>query len=185
MEEVKQFLETIFTKEQEAYYLEYFKDKIEAYNEAAKEINAFGKDYYDEANKLNIPFNIIAYSKSPWPDRFYEKAKNKPVPSKRHLYKISEYNNETYGNVWACYTSVPKPITKTVKSMSSCLIVSKIGDNYKIIAEFITDPDTHKWRFVGGDRNIDYYKLGKPTAIERLMSPEIDEWSIEEYNKDR
>jgi hypothetical protein len=36
-----------------------------------------------------------------------------------------------------------------------------------------------------GDRDINYYKLGKPVAVERLLSPENDEWSIEEYLKDR
>jgi hypothetical protein len=107
-----------------------------------------------------------------------------PVYS-RHLYKISEYSYSKYGAIWACYTSVSDPEPGLTKLLSNLFILACISEQPKIIAQLKIDPDTYKWRFVGGDRDIDYYELGDPIAVERLLSPENDKWSIEEYLKDK
>jgi hypothetical protein len=112
--------------------------------------------------------------------------RNKDIaPRPRHFYKIGEYAYPKYGKIWACYTSVANPISGPVKLLSTLYMIAYIEEQLKIIAQFKVDHDTYKWRFVGGDRDIKYYKLGKPVAVERLLSPEDDEWSIEEYLKDK
>lgn len=181
MEEIIKFLEHFFSVESIAH-TEYRKiDNVENYLNSLKELNLLTiNDKVDSEIGFGLSSMFKQHSKV-----FLDNMDLLPQIRKRHLYKISEYNHPTYGKVWACYVSVANPIAKKTKSIFSCFIVAEVDNELKIIAQFIVDPDTYKWRFGGGDRNIEYYKLGKPVAIERLMSPENDEWSVEEYNKDR
>lgn len=48
------------------------------------------------------------------------------------------------------------------------------------------EPDTRKWKFYGGDEDnsLRLHNLGKPVKVERYLEP-TDEWSLEEYLKDK
>ncbi|MFP9113677.1 hypothetical protein ACLI1A_07025 [Flavobacterium sp. RHBU_3] len=181
MEEIIKFLEHFFSVESIAH-TEYRKiDNVENYLNSLKELNLLTiNDKVDSEIGFGLSSMFKQHSKV-----FLDNMDLLPQICKRHLYKISEYNHPTYGKVWACYVSVANPVTVKVKSISSCLFISKIDDNLKIVALFNIDRNTNKWALRGGVENIEYYKLGKPVAIERLMSPENDEWSVEEYSKDR
>jgi hypothetical protein len=178
MEEIKNFLTELIKKEKDAVYYQGYKEKLGDYNKVVKELNLFVSDL--------MPPLMREHDSPPFSERYYKEVVEFEEPvNTRHLYKISEYNNEEYGKIWACYVSVANPIEGITKLLSNCFIVVKIDEDYKIVAKFVPDMDTDKWRHVGGNESINYYKLGKPIAIERIMSPENDKWSIEEYLKDR
>lgn len=103
----------------------------------------------------------------------------------RHLFKISEYNNVKYNTVWACYASIPNP-SLTTKNITNCFLVAEIEENLKIIAKMGIDPDTRTWKFYGGDedKSLRIHNLDKPVKVERYLEP-TDEWSLEEYFKDK
>jgi hypothetical protein len=176
MEEVKQFISHFIEteKKQEEALL---KKDIDLHNNLAELIIEMSEHEIVLTKKRQLPLSSSMER--------YIAGNHGFAVSARLLYKISEYKHEAYGTLWACYVSVANPIIAEVKSISSALFVAVINGDLKIIALFNIDRNTDKWTFRGGDRTIQYYKLGKPTAIERLMSPEVDEWSIEEYNKNR
>lgn len=175
MEEVKQFLENLFTLEQEARHLSHIKEKIDEYNEIAMEIKSY---MIDVTVGLGVPV-----ARFPKPDFWYEGEFTYPKP--RNLFKITEYENPEYGKLWACYVSVANSITDEVKSIANCFIVAKIEDELKMISLFFYDDmDDFMWKLGGGIR-LNYYELGKVVEVERLLSPLKDERSLEEYMLDR
>jgi hypothetical protein len=176
MEEIKTFLKALFSIEADALYLEKFKEKLQEYNTLAKKANCYTIAPIALLQEMDFP---------PYSDKFYEKSATAVKPIPRHIYKISLYGHPSHEKIWACYVSGPKPIVGATKSLTTCFIISEIDGQLKIIAEFKIDPDTANWKFVGGDRDIDYNDFGSPVNIERLLSPENNEESITEYLKDR
>ncbi|MFC3158690.1 hypothetical protein SAMN05443633_12057 [Chryseobacterium arachidis] len=175
MKEIKELLDFLFKKEQEAIYLGEKKGEFDNYNKLAKEIKSYMKD-------VTVGFGLPILT-SPKPDIFYEDEPANPVS--RHLFKVSEYNNEKYSTVWTCYVSIPNP-SATTKKITNCFLVAKIEDNLKVIAKMGVEPDTRKWKFYGGDEDesLRLHNLGKPVKVERYLEP-TDEWSLEEYLKDK
>ncbi|SIS59993.1 hypothetical protein SAMN05421786_101417 [Chryseobacterium ureilyticum] len=176
IKEVKKLLEFLFKKETQAINAKHYKEKFDEYNSLAAEIKSYMNDI---TVGLGLPIHRRLKD-----DEYYEDFKNAPYPMARDLYKISEYNHAAYGKLWACYVSGANPIQNKAKLIFDCFIISKVDEDLKIIADFIPDPDTSKWIFVGGDRSIKYYELGEPVAIERYLEP-TEEWSLEEYLKDK
>lgn len=184
MEKIREFLIELFEKEQKAIFLEYSKDKIEEYNIFIEEkINIYFKNPYDKDLDKIIPFNLIGKLHNPASDRFYKSKENAPYPTPRHLYKISHYQNGTYGDLWACYVSIANPYNN-ITGIDDCFIVTEIDGELKIVAKFGPDIDQPKWKFYGGDRELKMNKLGKLLSIERIMEPIDDSWSMEQYIKD-
>jgi len=175
MEKIKEFLEFLFKKEQEAVNYGYFRDKIEEYNKVSLEIKSYMND---EPVGFGLPQRY-----EPKSDRYYKAKENAPYPTPRHLYKISHYKNKDYGDLWACYVSIVNSYMNT-KRINDCFIVAEINGELKIVAKFGPDIDQPKWKFYGGDRELKINKLGKLLSIERIMEPIDDAWSIEQYNKD-
>jgi hypothetical protein len=103
----------------------------------------------------------------------------------RYLFKISEYNNEKYGTVWACYVSFSNP-SESLKKIKECFLVALINEKLKIVSDFIVSSDAKEWRHVDGDedKSLRLHNLGKPIKVERYLEP-TDEWSLEEYLKDK
>lgn len=175
MEKIKEFLNLLFKKEQEAINFSFFKDKLSEYNEVSFEIKSYMND---ETVGFGLPQKTQLNS-----DRFYKTKENAPYPNPRQLYKISHYQNEKYGDLWVCYVSIANPYNN-ITGMDDCFIVAEIKGKLKIIAKFIKDSDTKKWIHVGGDENLKLYNIGKLQEIERIMEPKDDIWSMEQYNKD-
>lgn len=185
MEKIKTFIDVVFEKEQIAVYLQRDKDEIEKYNEfVEKELNIYCKDQYDSEGK-KVEFNIKGKIISPFSDRFYEQSKKSSYPVQRYLFKISEYIHEKYGVVWACYVSFSNP-SESIKKIAECFLVASINEELKIVSDFIVSSDAKEWKHVGGDedKSLRLHNLGKPVKVERYLEP-TDEWSLEEYLKDK
>ncbi|WP_445432793.1 hypothetical protein [Chryseobacterium indoltheticum] len=177
MERIKEFFRSLFEKEKEAIYYSGYKEKLDEYNSLVKELN---KNVVNE-----MPPLMRLHETPPYSERFYKEIKEFDEPiTPRHLYKITHYQNGTYGDLWACFVSVDNPGIGQTKILHSCFIVTLIDDDLKIVAQFNPDRDTGKWAFVGGDRELKMYKLGKLLSIERYLEPVNDDWGIEQYNKD-
>src|ERR1044072_1838601 len=97
MNEVIDFLEGLFGKEREALYARHKKEMFDEYNSLAAAIIS---EMYNITVSLGLPVED-----TPEPDSYYANYINEPFPTKRIIYKISQYNNEKYGVVWACYVS--------------------------------------------------------------------------------
>ncbi|KFF23270.1 hypothetical protein [Chryseobacterium vrystaatense] len=175
MKAVKELLDFLFKKEQETIYLGGKKGQFDNYNQLAEEIKSY-------MNDITVGFGLPTLI-NPKPDIFYED--NPSYPASRHLFKISEYTHEKYHTVWASYVSIPNPGTGT-KKLTNCFLVAEIERNLKIIAKMGIAPDTRQWKFYGGDedKSLRLHNLGTPVKIERYVEP-TDEWSLEEYFKDK
>ncbi|WEK71304.1 MAG: hypothetical protein P0Y62_07020 [Candidatus Chryseobacterium colombiense] len=103
----------------------------------------------------------------------------------RYLFKISEYTHEKYGTVWACYVSFFNP-DESMKKIKECFLIASINEELKIVSDFIVSSDAKEWRHVDGDedKSLRLHNLGKPVKVERYLEP-TDEWSLEEYLKDK
>lgn len=175
MDKIKDFLEFLFRKEQEAIFLGEKKEEFNNYNQLAQEIKSY-------MNDITVGFGLPILT-SPKPDLFYED--NPSYPNPRHVYKISEYTHERYGAFWACYVSIAKPNLE-IKVISKCFLVASINEELKIVSNFTVSSDTKEWRYAGGDedKNLRLHNLGKPVKVERYLKPSED-WSLQEYLKDR
>lgn len=175
MKEIKELLDFLFKKEQEAIYLGEKKEEFDNYNQLAKEIKSY-------MNDVTVGFGLPIL-KNPKPDIFYD---DDPLyPISRHLFKISEYISKKYGTVWACYVSFSKP-DESLKKIKECFLVASINEELKIVSDFIVSSDAKEWRYVGGDedKSLRLHNLGTPVKVERYLEP-TDEWSLEEYLKDK
>lgn len=185
MEKVKEFLEFLLKNEQEAIFLEYFRDKIEEYNEFIEEnLNSYCEQPYDKSLGEFIPFKIRGKICSPASDRFYKVKENATYPIARYLFKISQYEHDRYGHIWICYVSNTNP-SKIIKSLTDCFLVAEIEGDLKIIAKMGIDPNVNKWTFYGGDedKSLRLHNLGTPVKIERYVEPLDDETGLKEYLK--
>jgi|GEM_PF-4813868 len=173
MKKVQDFLDGLLEKEQKAIDAGNYKKKFAEYNSYAKEIKSH---MYDSTVGLGLPV-----LQQPKPDFFYEDA---PYPRKRYLYKVSKYKHHKYSELWSCYMSVANPGEGKTKLLSLAFIAAVVEENLKIVAQFAPDYDTKIWEFRGGDSELDFYNLGELVSVNRIMSPENDDWSVQEYMKE-
>lgn len=162
-------------------FIDYEKKAEEAYRKGDIEShNAFANKVTELAGLVLLGEIKLPLSESD--ERKIERKKDFPVAA-RHLYKISEYKNETFGKIWIAYVSVANPVVGITKLLSHYFAIAYVTGQLKIIARFAIDPDTYKWRFTKGERNIILNKKNF-VAAERYTSPTNEDWSIEEYLKD-
>lgn len=175
MEEIVIFLDSIFDLEKTAIELGQVKSSFDDYNKMALEL------------KSHLVDNSIAFGpavlRRPKPDRIYQR--DWPPVNRRILLKISEYENQDLGLIWACYSTNENPQSvPSVIRLSNCILISHINGSLKVVGLFFKDFMTEDWRF-GGGKLESFNELGTLLGIQRLTSPIGDVWSIEEYNADR
>lgn len=180
MEKIKKFIFDLVQAEQNAHAEYRKRDNMSGYNDAFDYLMSFTHDVSDDAPAIG--FGVGRMSKS-HDEVFFEELFLMLEIRPRHLYKISHYKNSKYGDLWACYVSVPNSYMNT-KRINDCYIVAEINGELKIVAKFGPDIDQPKWKFYGGDRELKMNKLGKLLFIERIMEPVDDAWSMKQYNKD-
>lgn len=170
MDEIISFLKQLFELEKKALNAGNFKDRHEEYNKYANQIKQL-------MNEITVGLGVPVLDKEK-PDFFYDEEE---VSKVRHIYKITHYENDKYGELWSCYVSKSAPY-KEIKTIGNCYVVANIDGELKMVSEYIEYEDTKRWRRVGGDEDLsDLYNLGKIISIERLLAPEDDEWSMEQY----
>lgn len=181
MEKIKSFLDTLI-KAEETAHTEYRKeDNIEVYNKSVDYLDSFTHLVSEDLSEIS--FNLHKMDQ-PHDEDFWEELPLLEEISSRTIYKISHYQNATYGHLWACFLSIANAYME-VQRIHECFIVAPINGELKTIAQFGNDIDQSKnWKFYGGDRNLKMYDLGKLIEIVRYTEPKDDAWSMEQYNKD-
>ncbi len=177
MEEIKEFLAQ-FVQTEKALEEAFRREDFEAHSKlvAALDAMSFDASQLVLASKKKLPLSMID-------EMVLEEVKDLPV-FERRIYKITNYKNSKYTEIWLVYVSLANPEVEIVKLLSNCYCVAKINEEFKFMSMYFTDYDTKEWKLGGGDQDLfDFYQFGTPVSIERLESPTIDEWSIEEYNK--
>lgn len=178
MDQIREFLEHVFGIEAEAILLRRFPD-IEAFNDKFEELMTYSND-------KAISFEMSSLDK-PLSDFKYKAMQRTPLPIPRHIFKISKYGHDEYGELFACYVSVrsPKP---EILTYGQCYWVARIEDRLKFVAQFaFGDPDLIKshWKFTGGAINVKFESIGKPVEIMRIQAPKDDSDSMEDYEKEK
>lgn len=181
MKEVKDFLDRFVQKELEMHEAYRKRNNIKNFNKLFLELNAFTVNTIEEV-QAKIGFGVTIMTDE-HDEEFFEDLEFMPELKRRIIYKISEYNHPIYQNVWLVYTSNANSGSETTKLLTMCFCISKIDGKLKICVKYITDYNTQLWKKVGGFDNVDFYALGIPVLVERLVSPLNDPWSIEEYKK--
>ncbi|MBK7465778.1 MAG: hypothetical protein IPJ43_02585 [Saprospiraceae bacterium] len=148
-------------------------------------MNEYCHNSFDKELGQVVEFNIQGALQNPRSDFYYETIKKNDAPIHRDIFKISEYSNKKYGQMWACYVSTSDPGLGKSKLIDTCFLVSNIDKDLKFIAKYNPDYDTNLWSYRGGDKELeDFYKLGRLIKVTRYLSPINNEWNIKEYNKD-
>jgi hypothetical protein len=181
MDEVKQLITNFIDLERLADQL-FLQRKLEERNAIVEELNNLTLDP-EPPHTFNLA-NIITEPLTMLQERRVNRFGHTTVKP-RDLFKITEYENPEYGKLWACYVSVANPIIDTVKTIDNCFIAAKVNGELKMISQFFYDGmDDFMWKH-GGGIELNLYELGKVVAVERLLTPLKDEWSLEEYMLDR
>ncbi len=176
MEEINEFLNQ-FVQTEKALEEAFRREDFETHSKLVAELNAISFDATELvlASEIKLPLSRINKHK-------LDQEKTNPV-FERRIYKMAKYQHLKYDEIFMVYVSLANP-DQGMKLLTNCYSLAKIEGEFKFFSEYFTDYDTKKWKFGGGDRELyDFYQLGIPVSIERLESPTIDEWSIEEYNK--
>jgi len=173
---IKEFIVT-FIETEKKIELFFRQRNLEAHNILVDKVNndMCGEDMV-LASKESEPLSMID-------EMVLEENANLPVAS-RHLFKISEYSNDKYGTVWACYVSNANPLVGETKTIAFCYLAAKIDGDLKLIAEYgFNDDDIGKWEFYGGDENVKMKSIGAFKNTERLLEPVNDHLGLEQYLK--
>ena len=178
MEEIRDFINMLLAAEVEARLARRIPD-IEQANEKFQDLLEFTQD-------PSIKFGL-GYLTMPKSTLFYEAAQKSGHPLIRKIFKISHYNNQKYGDFYACYLSAPEP-PPNVNILGECFGIAKVNSDFKVVVDYLfddTDLLESSWIFAGGDEELKMDKLGNVVEILRLTPPLNDADSLAEYDKDR
>lgn len=111
----------------------------------------------------------------------------------RHLYKLSTYINEIYGDIYVAYVSSTTTDTDPkADTIFEGFIVGEIEDELKIIGTMVRYKNRSTMKVEGwkpsvyNPSDLDINKLGKFISTERYSEPSNrDNFSLEEYLKDK
>ena len=133
-------------------------------------------------------------------EKAYERVRNYPNPIPRHIFRIDEYISEKGNLLYACYVSKSSPKPKK-KKYYTLLLIEEVDGKLCIIASFAfgqNNSGEYVWtlvsessreEFFSFNENDNNYELipnsfGKKINTLRLMAPESDERSMEEYENE-
>ncbi len=177
MEEIKNFVISFTKQEAETIYL-MRQPNLETYNMALQKMN----NYCVES--LHNKFGMIPLMELD-DQEYYDTWSKKKYPNPRHIYKISHYKEDSYGDVYVVYLSTGNPIVE-IFTYGTCLFITKINNNLKIIKKYVFGNEMLvKDKFEGGQglEDISFKTLKKPILIERYLEPLDDKDGMEHYLK--
>jgi hypothetical protein len=178
--EVKEFLDKFIQAEMEAWIENENPDLIFR-NQLVDKVNSF-------CDKIMVNKMGIGVWKYPMAEPGeYEQSKNfEYFP--RNLYKISQYQNEKFGEVYLAYVSASNPDPKNLK-IFECIFIANIDNELKIIGDYFVsnkdNTDIMEWNKSRALDDLSFKTAGKFITVERFMEPVGNEWSMEEYLKDK
>ncbi|MCU0437567.1 MAG: hypothetical protein MUC49_06590 [Raineya sp.] len=184
--EIRGFLNQFFQAELDAHNARRYPD-LEAYNKKLDFMNSFCVE------ELHNTFGMIKATRLRKPEEYVE-AQKYTSTNPRHIFKISHYQNERYGDVFVAYVSPPYPSSNRFK-LFTALFIGKIDGDWKIMKKYIFAPDDYippidipHWNDelnLKEDENLNFKNVGRLIFIERYLEPvDSDEWELKEYYKD-
>jgi len=121
-------------------------------------------------------------------EAFYKEAGNY-TPA--HLFKITAYKHDHYGNIWIAYVSDSYSFPQGETSpMSRAFIISRIEGQLKIIACMSVELDESymeptNWKAsIYNPKEIDIFHLGEFLSTQRYLEPRDDGFSLKNYLED-
>lgn len=178
MQTIKNFITQFLQAEAETTFL-MRQPNLENYNNALQKMNAYCVE------SLQNKFGLIPLNELDEPE-YYEKWSTKKHPNPRHIYKISQYHDKTYNDVYVVYVSEKNPDDEIFQYGMS-LFITIISDELKIIRNYsFGDAMRIKDKFEAGQgfSDISFKTLKKPIAIERYQKPEDDKDAMDHYEAD-
>ncbi len=178
MKQAKEFILKFLAKEAECWTrLELF--DLNAFNQSVSELYSMAIDELDES------LGILQRNEL---DKEEEPTTYKP----RHLFKLSNYQNEIYGDIWVAYVSMTNPRREVNKSVFfQGFIIAQVETDFKVIGSMIINKnrstmEIEGWRAsVYNPSNLDIKNFGKFVSTERYSEPgNYDNFSLDEYLKD-
>ena len=191
MEKIQNFLKNFLDAEVDKRN-KYRYPNLEAYNAAVDKMANFTTDEM----KYAFGGKLISLRS----EKAYERVRNYPNPIPRHIFRIDEYISEKGNLLYACYVSKSSPKPKK-KKYYTLLLIEEVDGKLCIIASFAfgqNNSGEYVWtlvsessreEFFSFNENDNNYELipnsfGKKINTLRLMAPESDERSMEEYENE-
>lgn len=180
MEEVKRFIEEFFKVEANTATLKRVPD-LDNYNSSVRNLDAF----LIESLKGAWGYQIIDELEE---EDIYEMLEGIPDDIPRHLFKISQYSHEKYGDVWVSYVSIQNPDSEH-KVLNEIIVIIKEGKGLKIATKFgysryDSNGTNYEWKIEAGQRELTFESLEGPIKIERYQLPVDSFDGLKHYNDD-
>jgi len=178
MDKIRDFILKFLAKEAECWSKSHLTN-LDSFNQSIRELYAMAIDDLDEGlgifeeNELRENENPITY-----------------IP--RHLFKLGNYQNEIYGDIWVAYVSTKNPnIDPKEEIFFQGFIIAYIENEYKVIGAMIINKNRSTMKIEGwkasvyNPSNLDIKKFGTFVSAERYSAPgDYDNFSFNEYLKD-
>ncbi|WP_196887674.1 hypothetical protein [Aureivirga sp. CE67] len=181
MNEIKQFLNSFFEAEVEAWHASTKRDTDNTKQKIDK-MHSFCIE------KLHNKFGLVRVlvHKS---DDFYERNKDASKFSPRHLFKLSHYSHEKYGDLYLAYVS-SKDGDEFNLEYFNCFFITKVEDNLKIAKKaWVTEDDgdygNKYWKMSDGYGDLSFENTDKFISCERYLEPEDCDFSMKDYLADK
>lgn len=114
------------------------------------------------------------------------------IHKQRHLFKLTEYLNPTYGQIWVAYLSYPNPRRPIdASSIDQGIVFAKENSEFKAIASMTVALSDSTLVPVGWTKDlrnpegINIHDFGELIYIERFASPKDDGFSVQDYEDDK
>lgn len=179
MKKVKEFILKFLAKEAE-YWTRLHSNDLNTFNNCVKELYSRAIEDLDEGLEIFEEKKLIE--------------ENDPTIYKpRHLYKLSNYKNKNYGDIWVAYASIKNPIGKPNESLLvDGFIIGKFQNKFKIIGIMGIKLNPSTMAVMGWEESfynpsdLNVKKLGEFLETERYFEPgNYDDFSLNEYLKDK
>ena len=176
MEEVKDFILSFFKLEAEVFMRKKRKS-LQNYLDGVERLKGYGLEHLISG----LGFPIM----DEYDHEFYRKKK---VPNclPRHLFKISKYQQNTYGDIFIAYSSEQNPPDYNRKLRSIFILINDNDQSravqYAVNSDFSTDGARYQWEYENGYDNLTFGNLDKPIAVERYQEPVESFDGLKHYN---